>query len=77
MRNRFRQICATILAFLLFISVYFHPHMTLAESSEDGMYDTYDHIPVFDFWRTSLPLMAQRMCRRHGIFMASRWVETM
>ena len=48
MRNRFRQTCATILAFLLFISVYFHPHMTLAESSEDGMYDTYDNIQVWD-----------------------------
>ena len=48
MRNRFRQTCATLLAILLFISVCFHPRMTLAENSDDGMYDTYDHIQAWD-----------------------------
>ena len=37
-----------ILAFLLFNSACLYPRMTLAESSEDGIYDTYDNIQVWD-----------------------------
>ena len=38
MQNWLRQTGAAILAFLLFISACFHPHITLAESGEDGIY---------------------------------------
>ncbi|MBQ6502535.1 MAG: alpha/beta hydrolase [Flexilinea sp.] len=38
MQNWLRQTGAAILVFLLFISACFHPHITLAESGEDGIY---------------------------------------